>query len=220
VNAEAAVCTVATLIGIAPWLLWVATHNDALPPLIRGAYGSYTAWLAAGWHTWGIQLLAVTLPDNVATIGMTVVRSIVPKGSAALDLLVGGTFALLTAMGVAVTWRRMRVTTLFVAGYLAIVLVWPFSPLIASDAEAAVYLYTGRRTVPVATFTAAEYVRERTVAEETAVMSNLLESYRPRYVLVTSPKLVEATARLAKQTPASLARVDSLDRGVVYSFRK
>src|SRR5690242_21572544 len=28
-----------------------------------------------------------------------------------------------------VAWRRMRVTTLFVAGYLAIVLVWPFSPL-------------------------------------------------------------------------------------------
>ena len=301
---EAAVCTVASLIGIAPWMLWVATNNDALPPLIRGAYGSYTAWLAAGWHTWGVQLLAVTLPDNVATIGMTVVRSIVPKGSAALDLLVGGTFALLTAMGVAVTWRRMRVTTLFVAGYVAIVLVWPFSPLrfvwgiwplvmlfpaagfvaawqsavvrqrrparlglgtlaavvllgmvafnvqgyanawwssnaryharrvlpqlawvakgtspndiVASDAEAAVYLYTGRRTVPVTTFTAGEYVRERTLAEETAVMASLLEHYRPRYMLVTSPKLGEAATRIG---PASLLRVDSLDRGGVYSFR-
>src|SRR5690242_21492289 len=28
-----------------------------------------------------------------------------------------------------VAWRRMRVTTLFVAGYPAIVVVWPFSPL-------------------------------------------------------------------------------------------
>ena len=299
---EAAACAAATLLGVAPWTLWVATHNDALPPLLRGAYGSYTAWLAAGWHTWGFHLLAVTVPDNVATIGVTVVRSLVPRGSATVDLLVGGAFALFTILGVAVAWRRMRVTTLFVAGYLAIVLVWPFSPLrfvwgiwplmmlfpaagvtaawqsaivrqrpaarygvaaaavvvllgivafnvqgyanawwssnaryharrvlpqlawvaratapdaiVASDAEAAVYLYTGRRTVPVTTFTAGEYVRERTVAEETGVVASLLEHYRPRFVLVTSPKLVEATARLA---PASLARVDSLDRGVVYS---
>jgi len=302
---EAAACAAATLIGIAPWVLWVAAHNDALPPLVRGAYGSYTAWLAAGWRTWGVHLLVVTVPDNVATIGMTVVRSIVPRGSAIADALVGGAFALLTALGVGVAWRRMRVTTLFVAGYLAIVLVWPFSPLrfvwgiwplvmlfpaaglavawqsaivrqrsparlgvgvlaavvllgivgfnlqgyanawwssnarfharrvlpqlawvakatspndiIASDAEAAVYLYTGRRTVPVTTFTAGEYVRERTVPEEMGVMASLLEHYQPRYVLVTSTKLVEVTARLA---PASLTRVDSLDRGVVYSFRK
>ena len=301
---EAAACATAMLIGIAPWMLWVATHNDALPPLVRGAYGSYTAWLAAGWHSWGPHLLAVTVPDNVATILMSVVRSIVPKGSAAVDLLVGGAFALFTAIGVAVAWRRMRVTTLFVAGYLGIVLVWPFSPLrfvwgiwplvmlfpaaglaaawqsplvrqqrparlgvgllaavvalgilafnvqgyanawwssnarfharrvlpqlswvakatspddvVASDAEAAVYLYTGRRAVPVTTFTAAEYVRERTLPEETAVMKSLLEHYRPRYVLVTSPKLMEVTARFA---PASLARVDSLDRGAVFSFR-
>lgn len=305
---EASACAATIIIGIAPWMLWVASHNDALPPLVRGAYGSYMAWLAAGWHSWGIQLLVVTVPDNIATIGMTVVRSIVPKGSVGIDLLVGGALALLTAIGVTVAWRKMRVTTLFVAGYLAIVLVWPFSPLrfvwgiwpllmlfpaaglaaawsatlvrqhrsaragvaalaaslalgiaafnvqgyanawwssnarfharrvlpqlawvakatspndiIASDAEAAVYLYTERRTAPVATFTAGEYVRERTVAEETAVMSSLLESYRPRYVLVTSPKLVEATARLARQAPASLTRVDSLDRGVVYSFRR
>ena len=301
---EAAACTAATLLGVAPWMLWVASHNDALPPLVRGAYGSYTAWLTAGWHSWGFHLVAVTVPDNVATIGMTVVRSIVPRGSVTLDVLVGGAFALLTAMGVAAAWRRMRVTTLFVAGYLAIVLVWPFSPLrfvwgiwplvmlfpaaglatawqsvhvrqrrparlgvgalatvvllgivafnvqgyanawwssnarfharrvlpqlawvakatapndiVASDAEAAVYLYTGRRAVPVTTFTAGEYVRERTVAEETGVVASLLEHYRPRYVLVTSPKLVEATASLA---PASLARVDSLDRGVVYAVR-
>ena len=91
--------------------------------------------------------------------------------------------------------------------------------MIGSDAEAAVYLYTGRHGVPLTTFTAGEYVRERTVAEETEVMATLLDRYKPRYVLVTSPKLVEVTARLARQAPASLARVDSLDRGVVYMFR-
>lgn len=303
---ETAACAIATLAVLAPWMLWVAAHNDGLPPLVRGAYGSYTAWLAAGWQSWGAHLLVVTVPDNVATIGMTIVRSIVPKGSAVVDALVGASFALFTVIGVAVAWRRMRVTTLFVAGYVAIVLVWPFSPLrfvwgiwplvmlfpaaglvaawhsslvrrdraaragigvlaavvalaivafnvqgyanawwssnarfharrvlpqlawvarttapndvIASDAEAAVYLYTGRQAAPITTFTAGEYVRERTLAEETEIVASLLERYKPRYVLVTSPKLVEATTRLARRTSA-LTRVDSLDRGVIYSFR-
>jgi len=292
---------------MSPWTLFVATHNDALPPLIRGAYGSYTAWLAAGWHEWGFHLLVVTVPDNVATIGMTIVRSIAPKGSTTVDLLVGGAFALLTVIGVASMWRRMRVTTLFVAGYLAIVLVWPFSPLrfvwgiwplvmlfpaaglaaawrsslatrrpgaraavgtlaavmtlgiiafnvqgyanawwssnarfharrvlpqlawvakgtrpnevIGSDAEAAVYLYTGRQAVPVTTFTAGEYVRERTIPEETAVVASLLSTYKPRYVLVTSPHLVEAAGKLTGTSPVALARVDSLARGLVYAVQ-
>jgi hypothetical protein len=304
---EAAVCTAATLAVMSPWTLLVATHNDALPPLIRGAYGSYTAWFAAGWREWGFHLLVVTVPDNVATIGVTIVRSIVPKGSTAVDLLAGGVFALLTIIGAASMWRRMRVTTFFVAGYLAIVLVWPFSPLrfvwgiwplvmlfpaaglvaawrsslaterrparaavgvlatimalgivafnvqgyvnawwssnarfharrvlpqlawvaketlpndvIGSDAEAAVYLYTGRQAVPVTTFTAGEYVRERTVPEETAVVASLLSTYKPRYVLVTSTHLVDATARLTAQSPVGVTRVDSLARGVVYALR-
>src|SRR5690242_7351948 len=206
-----------------------------------------------------------------------------------------------------VAWRRMRVTTLFILGYLAIVLVWPFSPLrfvwgiwplvmlfpaaglaaawrsslgverplarvgvgalatvvalgiaafnvqgyanawwssnarfharrvlpqlawvekstspndvIGSDAEAAVYLYTGRRAVPVTTFTAGEYVRERTVPEETAVVASLLSTYKPRYVLVTSPHLADATGRLTGQSPLALTRVDSLARGIVYAVR-
>ena len=304
---DAAACAAATFACVAPWMLWVATHNDALPPLIRGAYGSYTAWLVAGWRDWGFHLLVVTVPDNVATIGMTIVRSIVPKGSTAVDALVGGSFALLTVVGTTTTWRRMRVTTLFVLGYLGIVLVWPFSPLrfvwgiwplvmlfpaaglaaawrssrvaerplarvgvgalatvvalgivafnvqgyanawwssnarfharrvlpqlawvakatspndvIGSDAEAAVYLYTGRQSVPVTTFTAGEYVRERTVPEETAVVASLLSTYKPRYVLVTSPHLVEATGRVTGQSGLALARVDSLARGVVYAVR-
>jgi hypothetical protein len=304
---EAGACAAATLMVIAPWALWVTAHNDALPPLIRGAYGSYTAWLAAGWREWGVHLLVATVPDNLATIGMSIVRSIVPKGSTGIDALVGGAFALLTVMGAASMWRRMRVATLFVAGYLAIVLVWPFSPLrfvwgiwplvmlfpaagvaaawqstrvaerararagvgmlaavvalgivafnvqgyanawwssnarfharrvlpqlawvakstlpndvIGSDAEAAVYLYTGRQAVPVTTFTAGEYVRERTVPEETVVVASLLSTYKPRYVLVTSPHLTEATKRLTGQSPLALTRVDSLPRGVVYAVR-
>jgi len=293
----------ATTAMLAPWLLWVALHNDALPPLVRGAYGSYTTWLLEGWRTEGMHLLAVTLPDNIATFWMAIVRSIVPAMHPVVDVLVGSIYLVLATIGLARCCRRARVTTVFLAGYLGIVLVWPFSPLrflwaiwpllmilpaagiaeasesefvrqrraaqhalvgaalllatgiitfnvrgyanawwssnarfharrvlpqlmwvarstqptdvVAADAEAAVYLYTGRRAVPITTFTASEYARERTVAEEMSVLAGLLDGYRPRYVLATSPHVIDALSRLAQQRPL-LVRADSVGSGVVY----
>ena len=294
-----------TVAVLAPWFLWVAVHNDALPPLVRGAYGSYTAWLVEGWRAEGMHLLAVTLPDNIATFWMTIVRSIVPAIHPVVDLLVGGIYLVLAVLGFARCWRRARVTVVFLACYLGMVLVWPFSPLrflwaiwpllmilpaagvamawesevvrqrrlyrhllvdaalllgagilafnvrgyantwwssnarfharrvlpqlawvarstrptdvVAADAEAAVYLYTGRRAVPITTFTAAEYARERTVAEETSVVAGLLDGYRPRYVLATSPHVIEALSRLARER-RTLVRVDSVANGVAYRY--
>ena len=302
---EALVFAGATFAMLAPWFLWVALHNDALPPLVRGAYGSYTAWLLEGWRAEGMHLLAVTLADNIATFWMAIVRSIVPAVHPVADLLVGGIYTMLAAIGLARCWRQARVTTLFLAGYFSIVLVWPFSPLrflwaiwpllmilpaagiasawesefvrqrrlcrpalagaglllvagiltfnmrgyanawwssnarfharrvvpelawvarstqpsdvVATDAEAAVYLYTGRRTVPITTFTAAEYARERTVGEETSVVAALLDGYRPRYVLATSPHVLDALSRLSRERP-KLVRVDSVGNGVAYRY--
>jgi hypothetical protein len=300
---ECCLSVAATILVLAPWFVWVGLHNEALPPLVRGAYGSYTAWLLEGWRADGVHLLAVTLPDNVATFWIAIVRSIVPAIHPAVDVLVGGIYLVLATIGLVRCWRSARVTTLFLAGYLGIVLVWPFSPLrflwaiwpllmvlpaagivsswesdvvrrsrhgrrglvaaalllaggivafnargyanawwssnarfharrvlpelawvaratqptdvVATDAEAAVYLYTGRRAVPITTFTAAEYARERTVSEETSVVAGLLDGYRPRYVLATSPHVIDALSRLARHRP-TLVRVDSVGNGVVY----
>lgn len=301
---EAAAFAAAALLVVAPWMAWVAVHNDSLPPLVRGAYGSYLGWLVAGWRVEGLHLLGVTVADNLATVWMTIARSIAPGGNAALSIVAGAIYLALAAPGVERTWRRARVLTLFVAFYLAIVLVWPFSPLrflwgiwpllmllpaagvlsawesqfvrqhvaarrgllaasaalalgiaafnvrgyvnawwssnarfharrvlpqlswvaratrpedlIAADAEAAVYLYTGRHAVPLTTFTAAEYARERTTAEETQIVRSLLTEYRPRFVLVTSTQLMNATARIAHEEPYFISRIDSLGVGAVY----
>ena len=301
---EALVSTAAALIVLAPWLVWVAAHSDALPPLVRGAYGSYFGWLVSGFREEGSRLLIVTVPDNVATIWMSIARSIVPDIHWSLDLLVGGAFLALAALGGVTSWRRARVMSLFIIFYFGIVLVWPFSPLrfvwgvwplvtlfpalgiaagwkiqqnlaqrgvlivaavvlsagmivfnargyvnawwssnaryharrvlpqlawvargtqprdvIASDAEASVYLYTGRLSVPMTSFTAAEYVRERTMNEQTAIVSQLLDHYRPRYFMATSPPVIEAAARLARARPGTFVLIDSLKPGVVYEDR-
>jgi hypothetical protein len=298
-------CALGSLMVLTPWVLWVALHNDGLPELVRGAYGSYSSWLTSGFRTEGWHLLAVTVPDNLATIGISTVRSITPGNRPLLDVGIGLVFAGFTVAGLRLSWRRARVLTAFTACYFAIVLVWPFSPLrfiwaiwpllmlfpamgivvmwrtaavrrgagariavaaaaamlaislvvfnalgftkgwwssnarfharrvlpqiewvarftserdiIASDAEGAVYLYTGRQGVPLTTFTSAEYARERTVAEETAIASELLDLYRPSYVLVTSRPFIDATARIAVARPKYLVRVDSLSNGVVYT---
>lgn len=303
---DAAVCMVAMAVTLAPWAMWVTAHNETLPPLLRGAYGSYVGWLAAGWSSEGMRLLGVTLADNVATLWMTIVRSVVPSDWPFVDAFVGGVYIVLAAIGVERCWTHARVLTLFLGFYVAIVLIWPFSPLrfvwgiwpllmmlpavgltaawnselvrrraaartalilsagalaagivafnargyanawwssnarfharrvlpqlawvakstrpgdlIASDAEAAVYLYTGRTVIPATTFTAVEYLRERTVAEETHVIDQLLRRYRPRYIVVTSPHLIEAVERLKQVPPNRLAKIDSLGDAAGYAF--
>jgi hypothetical protein len=304
---DTAVCAATLVIGLAPWLVWVQLHDAALPPLVRGAYGSYVGWLVTGLHVEGWHLMAVTIPNNVATLWMALVRSLALGGHALLDWCIGVVYAVLTVAGVRALWHRARVTTLFLACYIAMVLVWPFSPLrfywgiwpllmllpavgfaelsqttflrhraaprlalgagalvlvlsaaafnaigfanawwssnarfharrllpqltwvarvsgaddvIGSDAEGAVYLYTGRRAVPITTFTAAEYARERTVAEESEIVREQVARYRPRYVVTSSPRLTEATDRLTRGPTPILVRTDSIANGVVFARR-
>ena len=299
---EAVVCTVTTVLLLLPWLIWTQRYDAALSPLVRGAYGSYGGWLLAGLRSEGVHLVAATIPDNVVTVVWSIARSLVPGNHPVLQAVSTTAFAGLSLFAIPTMWRRARAMLLFVTMYLAVVIVWPFSPLrfvwgiwplvvlapavgawtlwqstsaptwssrriasaaasalvaagliwftvvgyanawwganarfharrivdqlawvgaktrpsdiVASDAEGAVYLYTGRRAVPIASFTAAEYLRDPTQDERLRMMSALIDHYQPRYVVVTSPLLAEAAAHLA--TSSALARVDTIARGVVY----
>jgi len=72
--------------------------------------------------------------------------------------------------------------------------------------------------VPITSFTAIEYAHERSVAEEMLIIRQLLDQYRPKYVLATSPQLVDATANLSRSREARLVRIDSLGQGAVYVY--
>ena len=296
----------ASLLVVAPWLIWVQLHDAALPELVRGAYGSYSGWLATGFRVEGPRLLGATALDNMATIWWTIGRCLVPAGQPFLELIAAVAFVGLTVAGIGTLWRCARVTLLFVALYLVVVIIWPFSPLrfvwgiwpllmlvpaagaqalwrtggdprtrlalrtvavaasaviaagtvwfnargyanawwaanarfharrvlpqlawvarasrpadvIASDAEGAVYLYTGRRAVPITSFTAAEYVHDRTANDQIAIVRGLVDRYQPSFVVVTSPRLIEAASRIAAAQPTVLVRIDSIARGEVYA---
>jgi hypothetical protein len=59
--------------------------------------------------------------------------------------------------------------------------------IVAVDGEQLVYLFTGRQALPVAPFTAAEYVRPRTADENAESLRRLLREYPVKYVATISP---------------------------------
>ncbi|HTK49394.1 MAG TPA: hypothetical protein VL328_15555 [Gemmatimonadaceae bacterium] len=115
----AAVCLV-------PWQLWMAHHAGDLPAPMLGMYDSYAGWWLRGVRELGVGMIPATLAKTTAETGLMLsvlfspLRS--PLARAATLVALG---ALVWAGGLA-AWRRIPVTLLFVAGYLAIVLVWPF----------------------------------------------------------------------------------------------
>jgi hypothetical protein len=97
-------------------------------------------------------------------------------------------------------------------------LVWvatrtPKDAVLATEAESEVYLYTGRLTVPVGTFTVDEYFGARTPAENAAVISAVVSHYHPKAVVVSSGAMRDAARELVLGTPSTFAVVDTFPDG-------
>jgi hypothetical protein len=112
-----------------PWQLWIGAHDDQLPAVFLGRYGSYSGWLMGGVRDGGIawvgelvlfnlrllveggwQMLAVEpLPLPVRWLATIVVTA----------FFAGGWWLML---------RRAPVAAWAVAIYLAMIVSWPFEP--------------------------------------------------------------------------------------------
>jgi hypothetical protein len=91
--------------------------------------------------------------------------------------------------------------------------------VVAVDAEQVVYLFTGRRAVPPAPFTAAEYVRQPPIAEAMEALRQMITLVPVRYLMtVNTPLLVSANRMAADTTHQSprLVKLQSLGHGAVY----
>lgn len=109
-----------------PWQLWVAQHAGALPAPLLGMYDSYAAWWLRGLRDMGPVMIASTLARTVPeTAGMLAQLFSPVRGTTAHAVTLASLGALIAA-GCVVSWRRVPVTLVFLTGYLAIVLVWPF----------------------------------------------------------------------------------------------
>ncbi len=88
--------------------------------------------------------------------------------------------------------------------------------LLATDDDALVHLYSGRRTIPVQTFTPQEYLEGQSYDFATEQLEALLRDFRPRYVLCGSAPCAVAASNLQKREPPLLRVVTPLSRGVVF----
>jgi hypothetical protein len=123
---------ISAAVGIAivlPWQLWQAAHRGVVAEAMRGDYESYGAWLAqgAGAHPaeFFVRTIAATTRELFAVVAATTTAGLPTFALrfavciAALGLVFAGAFALR---------RKAPATMWFLAAYMAIVVLWPFTP--------------------------------------------------------------------------------------------
>jgi len=89
----------------------------------------------------------------------------------------------------------------------------PRDALLATESEGSVYLYTGRSTVPLGTYSATDYVRSRTAAQSVDGIATIVEHYHPLAVVVSTRFLRAAAAELTLRQPPILAVADTFPGG-------
>jgi hypothetical protein len=124
---QAAIVAASAAIVLAPWQLYVAAHDAAIVGPLRGKYASYATWLLEGWRI-GIGFMGATIGANVKEIGELFADRF-SLSDRAIPRLATAVIAAIFAMAGAVRLsRRAPVTAVFVALYMVILLVWPYTP--------------------------------------------------------------------------------------------
>jgi hypothetical protein len=90
--------------------------------------------------------------------------------------------------------------------------------VLSTEHDLIVYLYTGRRALPVSTFLARERVRPLTPAETLTWVSSLLTEYRPRYYITRWSVALRAADTLVAQQPPLLRRAGNTGNALVYEY--
>lgn len=302
---DAGVLGIAAVVCLLPWQLWSAAHSGQLPAPLLGNYDTYTGWWLRGLRVMGAGMVPATLAKTVPETLQMLAVLFSPFSASTAHMITLLMLATLAAVGAWSVRRRMPVTLLFLAGYLTIVLVWPFNPsrfiwgiwpllllvvvagahaaiahpshiarparalllvslcwvtvgyaayevrgvrgawwssiarantqriapavrwtlehtapddVLAAEDEGAIYLYTGRRAVPVFSFTTAQYLRDHSAAENaTEGLAPILSAYPVRTVIVGSRKTVDAADHLVHSPHPLLALRADFPGGVAYT---
>ncbi len=111
---------------LAPWQVWVWQASSGFPPELLGSYGPYLSWVAQGYRDGGVEFLSAVVAKNVGDLWRTtgIMFSPLIRGAGRQVVVVLVLAALVTG-GVASARRALPVGG-FIAGYLAVVLVWPY----------------------------------------------------------------------------------------------
>ena len=302
---SALVLTIVAMVFIAPWQLWVSAYQgETVAPLV-GKYGAYGQWLSDGYRAGGWPFARAVLAKNTDELLGFVGYLTMPVPPVWPRLLSLGTVLLTLGLGAWSVRRRLPVTLVFLLGYAAVVLAWPFEPtrfalvwwpvlaalfvagvrgvwrwrpsalpvrglrfalgaamllvvggygaynlrgvrqkwwvniqsdagtrakpiaewvarsttpndVLITDHDLIVYLYTGRRAVPTATFTALGHITPLTPPQDAAILRELLSSMKPRWYIATSQQSIAAATILADEQPPLMRYAGSISTARVY----
>ncbi|MBW8839170.1 MAG: glycosyltransferase family 39 protein [Gemmatimonadetes bacterium] len=302
---SAAILLASALVFIVPWQLWISAYQGEMPGPFVGKYGAYGPWLAEGYKTGGLPFAWAVLGKNANELFGFLGYITLPVAAVWPRLVSLGTVIGLAAVGAASVWRRIPITLVFLLGYAAIILTWPFEPtrfalvwwpvlaglcaagvrrvwrwrpdplalqltrfaalaatlvvavgyttynargarqkwwanlqsdaavsakpiaewvarstkpddVVISDHDLIVYLYTGRRAVPTATFTARGRITPLTAAQNADILRGMVTQLAPRWYIAVSQQSIDAAAILAAQQPPLLRYAGSIATARVY----
>lgn len=125
---DVAVYSLVVGVLLLPWQMLVWDAAPGFPDELRGSYGPYLEWVMDGYREGGWPFLRDVFMKNIESgwIMSGFFMSPLIRG-VAREALTGGTLALFLA-GLVILWSRrgLRITALAVAGYVGVVLSWPF----------------------------------------------------------------------------------------------
>jgi hypothetical protein len=125
---DAGVATIGALVVMLPWQLWVSAHTAELAVPLRGNYGPYLGWVVTLYRERGIGFATTIVRQNVRSLYRSLGIVLFPAGPLPLRPLLVTITIVLVAVAMIRSRRRARVALLFLVGYAALVLPWPYAP--------------------------------------------------------------------------------------------
>ena len=117
-----------SLLLLLPWQLFVWNATPGFPDELRGSYGPYLEWVIDGYRASGWPFFGEVLAKNLAATWGMVGTFVSPLWSGAVRHLLAALAVLGLGAGLLALAPRGRapVTALALAGYLGVVIAWPF----------------------------------------------------------------------------------------------
>jgi hypothetical protein len=125
---DAAVAAIGATVVMLPWQLWVSARTAELAEPLRGNYGPYLGWVVALYHERGVGFAATIVRQNVRSLYRSIGIVLFPAGPQSVRPLLVTITIVLVAVAMIRAHRRARAALLFLVGYAAIVLPWPYPP--------------------------------------------------------------------------------------------
>jgi hypothetical protein len=125
---SALVLVAVAMVFIVPWQLWVSAYQGEMPAPFVGKYGAYGPWLSEGYKAGGFAFAKAVLAKNANELFGFLGYITLPVRQVAPRLVSLGTVLAMVGVAAVTLWRRVPVTMVFLGGYTAVILAWPFEP--------------------------------------------------------------------------------------------